>query len=207
MTAGNLRSHKSKKGHTPTHIQSHSHSHTLSFFCPLGVCRCHICDPFLLVLFILPLSFSSLLHSFLLSRQYKGVFRPVPFPNPPVHLGCVSVCVCFSKYLSLPHRCLSPVFPNLSSCVFIALVLSDILPLFSIPLYFEVAGKLVFRSVGIAIASPSQLESGAHSNAHTHRCSTHSERERITHMHIIAHLLTVTSFVCMIWATRCMYSS
>lgn len=128
------------------------------------MCRCRIHDPLLLFLSI-RLSISSFLHSFHLSRQYKGVSRPVPSRNPSLHLG---VCVCFFFFfLKSFLRC--RLFSSISKSVFSSPSCSLTFSLFfSTPLYFEVAGKLVFRSVGIAIASPSQLESGSHSTAHKH---------------------------------------
>lgn len=141
----------------------HSHIHTLFVLVLLGACRRRIHDPFFLFS-IYPIS------SFLLSFhwQYKEESRPVPSCNPSLHLDVCTIVCCFKSFPDCDH---SPVFLNLTFCIFISFVLTDILPLFfffSIPLYFEVAGKLVFRSVGIAIASPSQLESGSQSTAHKH---------------------------------------
>lgn len=101
---------------------------------------------------------------------HKGVTRPVPSHNPSLHLGCVCRRMFFFFFSNNCLSCAgaSPVFLNLAVCIFIAFVLTDILSFFFflLPLCFEVAGMLVFRSVGIAIASPLSWRP-AHTQLHT----------------------------------------
>lgn len=170
LTAGNLGSHKSKGG-THSHTSTHPYRVTLStythFFCfvLLGVCRFTY-----MILSFFCLSIFCLSHlpfiPFTWAGSTKGVSRPVPSRNPSLHLDmCVCVCV-FQSFLCYGH---SLIFLNLALCIFITFVLTDILPLFFIPLCFEVAGELVFRSLGIAIASPLSwrlAHTQLHTNAH-----------------------------------------
>ena len=178
--------------HSYTPIQSHTRQFHTLFFCVcvvfvlLGVFRCLTHDPFLFFFFpFSPVDLSSfyLLHSFHLSRQYKrGMLRPVPSRNPSLHL-CVRVCVCVSFFFPNLFYTL-PYFLNLAFCIFIAFVLTDILPLFFFSFFsprssvFWGGWQASFQVSGNCYCFPSQLESGSHSTAHKH---THTHTQRNAH--------------------------
>lgn len=164
---------KAKKGHTPTHLHTVTLSHTHSFcFGPVG-CVQMLHTWSLLPFLFCPISYFP--HSF--HWQYKEESRKVSSCNPSLHLDVCSIMCCFPSFLLSDHS--PPVFSSHLCAHWHS-------PFFSISLYFEVAGKLVFRSVGIAIASPlswslahTQLHTNTHLDAHTFSCITLSLCERL----------------------------
>lgn len=161
-------SQKQKKGHAPTHPHTYTESlsalkQTVShlFSILLGVCRClvHISfHRFLSIsVFSLCLFFLSS-HSSHLSQRCRGGVESRSFCNPLTAPGYFFFL--FQIFSTRPLATISKCVFSLHWC---SLTFSLFFP---IPLYFEVAGKLVFRSVGIAIASPLSW-SLAHTRLHT----------------------------------------
>lgn len=162
-------SQKQKKGHAPTYPHTHAESlsalkQTVShlFSILLGVCRClvHISfHRFLSIsVFSLCLFFLSS-HSSHLSQRCRGGVESRSFCNPLTAPGFFFSQIFSTRPLATISKSVFSVF-SLHWC---SLTFSLFFP---IPLYFEVAGKLVFRSVGIAIASPLSW-SLAHTRLHT----------------------------------------
>lgn len=161
-------SQKQKKGHAPTHPHTHTESlsalkQTVShlFSILLGVCRClvHISFHRFLSISVFSLClFFCLLILLIWASGAEGASSPVPSVIPSLHLG-----IFFFSFKSFLHD-RSPLFLNV---YFHSIGVHWHSPsFFPIPLYFEVADKLVFRSVGIAIASPLSW-SLAHTRLHT----------------------------------------
>lgn len=160
-------SQKQKKGHAPTHPHTHTESlsalkQTVShlFSILLGVCRClvHISFHRFLSISVFSLClFFCLLILLIWASGAEGASSPVPSVIPSLHLG---IFFLFQIFSTRPLATISKCVFSLHWC---SLTFSLFFP---IPLYFEVAGKLVFRSVGIAIASPLSW-SLAHTRLHT----------------------------------------
>lgn len=169
LTAGDLGSHKSKKRdmlpHIHTPIQSPcQHLNKLSHTCfpSCWVCADASCtfpsivfcqSPFSLSVFFFLSS-----HSSHLSQRCRGGVESRSFCNPLTAPGYFFFL--FQIFSTRPLATISKCVFSLHWC---SLTFSLFFP---IPLYFEVAGKLVFRSVGIAIASPLSW-SLAHTRLHT----------------------------------------
>lgn len=136
MTAGNLESQKQRKAHSPT--QLHTHTESLStltrtlfvfvfLFCWVCSDGAHMIPSPLFSVY--PSSFYLVFPSFLsLEPAVQRGVEACSFPKSLTAPVCVCVCVCGSKFFQ--HCSHSPVFLNLASCIFIAFVFTDILPLF-----------------------------------------------------------------------------
>lgn len=166
-------SQKQKKGHAPTHPHTHAESlsalkQTVSHLFSILLCTRHpVADAsctfpsivFCQSPFSLSVFFFCLLILLIWASGAEGASSPVPSVIPSLHLGCF-----FSQIFSTwPLATISKSVFSVFSLHWCSLTFSFFFP---IPLYFEVAGKLVFRSVGIAIASPLSW-SLAHTRLHT----------------------------------------
>lgn len=121
--------------------------------------RAHFLPSFSVNLRFLSLSFFFLSsHSSHLSQRCRGGVESRSFCNPLTAPGYFFFL--FQIFSTRPLATISKCVFSLHWC---SLTFSLFFP---IPLYFEVAGKLVFRSVGIAIASPLSW-SLAHTRLHT----------------------------------------
>lgn len=121
--------------------------------------RAHFLPSFSVNLCFLSLSFFLSSHSSHLSQRCRGGFESRSFCNPLTAPGGVFFQIVSTRPLATISKSVFSVF-SLHWCSLTFFLF------FPIPLYFEVAGKLVFRSVGIAIASPLSW-SLAHTRLHT----------------------------------------
>lgn len=169
LTAGNLRSHKSKGG-THSHTSTHPYRVTLStythffFFCSVGCVQIPHTWSFLFSVYpssvyLIFLSFLSLEPA--VQRGCRGLFLPV-IP----HCTWVCVCVCFSILPTLWS------FSHISKSrplYFHHLRAHWHSPSFFHPSMFWSGWRASFQVTGNCYCFPSQLETGSHSTAHKHK--------------------------------------